>query len=321
MDTTNILNILSNIGQLVPPILPGLLAALTVAYALYDLLIKRRFLASKAEKDLRHVLSEGFEEAQEEELPPDSWAYKFQVAGIDIDADAADAYLYGGSALAGIAVFLAVLALGLPVIFGVVLGGLAAMTPAAWLNGRVKARAQQVEKELPMALQRLAVNIRLNPDIAEALAAVAETLPQDSPLAAEFRRTARESRTGGQNQALEALEQRSQLLSPSLATVAFQLQRYAEKGGAAFGEAFTAAAENLHRILEGRNKGEAKASEAMGAIKIIPAMLGLVMVYFMSDPAMRATFQLPIMQLFMVGLVIWMALGYWFMRGLVEEIG
>lgn len=320
MDTMNVINILSNIGQLVPPILPGLLAALTVAYALYDVLIKRRFLASKAEKDLRHVLGEDIEEGQED-LPSDSWAYKFQVAGLDVDADAADAYLYGGSALAGIVVLLMGLALGLPVIFGLVLGALAAMTPAAWLNGRVKARAQQVETELPLALQRLAVNIRLNPDVAEALAAVAETLPQDSPLAAELKRTARESRTGGQNQALEAFEQRAQLLSPSLATVAFQLQRYAEKGGAAFGEAFIAAAENLHRILAGRNKGEAKAAEAMGAIKIIPAMLGLVMLYFMSDPTMRATFQRPVMQLFMVGLVMWMALGYWFMRGLVEEIG
>ena len=171
-----------------------------------------------------------------------------------------------------------------------------------------------------MALQRIDSHIRIHPDVAETLQAVADALDEDSPLAAELRRTVRELRSRGR-QALEDFERRAQLVSPSLATVAFQLQRYAERGSGSFSEAFTGAAENLHRILEGRNKAEAKSSQAMGAIKIIPAMLALVMLYFMNEPTMRHTFQLPVMQIFLVVLAGWMGLGYWFMKGMIEDIG
>ena len=171
-----------------------------------------------------------------------------------------------------------------------------------------------------MALQRVATNIRIHPDVAETLQAVAETLDEDSPLAAELRRTARDLRSHGR-QALDAFEARAQLVSPSLAAVAFQLGRYAERGSGSFSDAFTGAAENLHKILEGRSKAEAKSSEAMGAIKIIPAMLALVMLYFMNDPTMKATFQMPLMQVFLAVLAGWMGLGYWFMKGMIEDIG
>ena len=171
-----------------------------------------------------------------------------------------------------------------------------------------------------MALQRVATNIRIHPDVAETLQAVAETLDEDSPLASELHRTARDLRSHGR-QALDEFEARAQLVSPSLSAVAFQLGRYAERGSGAFGEAFTAAAENLHKILEGRSKAEAKSSEAMGAIKIIPAMLALVMLYFMNDPTMKHTFQMPMMQIFLVVLAGWMGLGYWFMKGMIEDIG
>jgi Flp pilus assembly protein TadB len=99
------------------------------------------------------------------------------------------------------------------------------------------------------------------------------------------------------------------------------LARYAERGSGSFSDAFTGAAENLHKILEGRSKAEAKSSEAMGAIKIIPAMLALVMLYFMNDPTMKSTFQMPLMQVFLAVLAGWMGLGYWFMKGMIEDIG
>ena len=120
---------------------------------------------------------------------------------------------------------------------------------------------------------------------------------------------------------LTGLPPRNGNSSPSLATVAFQLQRYAERGSGSFSEAFTGAAENLHKILEGRNKAEAKSSEAMGAIKIIPLMLAVVMCYFLNDPSMRGTFQSPMVQIFLVALAGWMGVGYWFMKSTIEEIG
>ena len=304
----------------VPPALVAGLAAFTVGYILYDLVVKRRIAASQAEKQLRGFLTDAADEETVAELPVDSWGYKFQVAGIQVRPEQAQTYLYGGSALLAAVAFLGANAFGLPPILALGLAGFAVMVPTLYLNGKVKTRAKRMEKELPMALQRVATNIRIHPDVAETLQAVAETLDEDSPLAAELRRTARDLRTHGR-QALDEFEARAQLVSPSLAAVAFQLGRYAERGSGAFGEAFTAAAENLHKILEGRSKAEAKSSEAMGAIKIIPAMLALVMLYFMNDPTMKATFQMPMMQIFLAVLAGWMGLGYWFMKGMIEDIG
>jgi Flp pilus assembly protein TadB len=307
----------------VPPALVAALAAFTVGYVLYEFLVRRRIAASQAEKNLRGFLSDDADADADavQELSVDSWGYKFQVAGItSVKPEQAKTYLYGGSALLGVVAFLVATSLALPGLIAVGIAGFLTVLPALYLNGKVKAQAKRLEKELPMALQRIATNIRIHPDVAETLQAVAETLDEDSPLAAELRRTARDLRSHGR-QALDDFERRAQLVSPSLATVAFQLQRYAERGSGSFSEAFTGAAENLHKILEGRNKAEAKSSEAMGAIKIIPAMLGIVMLYFMNDPTMKHTFQMPMMQIFLVVLAGWMGLGYWFMKGMIEDIG
>ena len=305
----------------VPPALVAALAAFTVGYVLYEFLVRRRIAASQAEKTLRGFLSDDADDDAVHELPIDSWDYKFQVASITtVKPEQAKTYLYGGSALLGVVAFLVAISFALPGLIALGIAGFLAVLPALYLNGKVKAQTKRLEKELPMALQRIATNIRIHPDVAETLQAVAETLDEDSPLAAELRRTARDLRTHGR-QALDDFERRAQLVSPSLSTVAFQLQRYAERGSGSFSEAFTGAAENLHKILEGRNKAESKSSEAMGAIKIIPAMLALVMLYFMNDPTMKHTFQMPMMQIFLVVLAGWMGLGYWFMKGMIEDIG
>ena len=306
----------------VPPVLVAALAAFTVGYILYEFLVKRRIAASQAEKSLRDLMSDDADADMDiVELAVDSWGYKFQVAGItSIKPGQAQTYLYGASGLLAVIAFLVATSFGLAELISIGIAGFAAAVPALYLNGKVKARTKQMEKELPMALQRIATNIRIHPDVAETLTAVSETLDEDSPLGEELRRTARELRTHGR-QALEDMERRAQTVSPSLATVAFQLQRYAERGSGAFGEAFTSAAENLHKILEGRSKAEAKSSQAMGAIKIIPAMLGIVMLYFMNEPTMKHTFQTATMQIFLVVLAGWMGLGYWFMKGMIEDIG
>jgi Flp pilus assembly protein TadB len=311
----------------VPPVLVAALAAFTVGYILYEFLVKRRIAASQAEKRLRDLMSDDADaDTDAVELPVDSWGYKFQVAGITpsfirrVKPGQAKTYLYGASGLLAVIAFLVATAFGLAELISLGIAGFAAAVPTLYLNGKVKARTKKMEKELPMVLQRIATNIRIYPDVAETLTAVSETLDEDSPLGDELQRTARELRAHGR-QALEDMERRAQTISPSLATVAFQLQRYAERGSGSFSEAFTSAAENLHKILEGRSKAEAKSSQAMGAIKIIPAMLGIVMLYFMNEPTMKHTFQTATMQIFLVVLAGWMGLGYWFMKGMIEDIG
>jgi Flp pilus assembly protein TadB len=305
----------------VPPMLVATLAACTVASLGYELFVRHRIAASRAERQLRSFMGDAQDDGIDEQpLDVDSWAYKFQLAGVRVKPEQAQAFLYGGSALLAIAAGLIALAFGVPPLLAAAIGIAGAVAPTLYLNHRVAARTKEIEQALPMALQRIATNIRIYPDVTETLLAVAETLPEGSPLRAEFARTARDLRTRGR-QALDEMEARAQLVSPSLATVAFQLGRYAERGSGSFSEAFTRAADNLHHILEGRSKAQAKSAEAMGAIKIIPAMLAVVMIYFMNQPAMKHTFQTPLMQVFLLALAGWMGLGYWFMKGMIEEIG
>ena len=52
----------------VPPVLVAGLAAFTVGYALYELLVKRRVQASQAERKLRGYLSDEVEDAAFDEI-------------------------------------------------------------------------------------------------------------------------------------------------------------------------------------------------------------------------------------------------------------
>lgn len=99
----------------VPPALVAALAAFTVGYILYEFLVRRRIAASQAEKNLRGFLSDDAEDDAVQELPVDSWGYKFQVAGItSVKPEQAKTTLYGGSALLGVVAFLIATSFALP---------------------------------------------------------------------------------------------------------------------------------------------------------------------------------------------------------------
>jgi len=307
----------------VDPILAGTLAAVTVAYAGYELFLRRRIQAGRAERTLRRLAEEP-EAPVKAEAPRESLAFKFQAAGLNVPPEKAKATLYAVSLALGLAIFGAALALGLPFVLALALGCLSALYPSRYLEGKVKAMGKQIDRELPVALTRIASMIKTTPEVAEVLLSVADTLEAEggrSPLAAEFRRTARDLRQRGEK-ALDGMEKRAAQLSPSLATVAFQLKRYREKGGAAFAEAFVESAENLQAIIGGRNRAEARASEIMSAVRYIPLALFATLLFFLKgDPSMRRTLQMPAVQAALAGAMTWMALGYWFMKGMVEEVG
>ena len=144
-----------------------------------------------------------------------------------------------------------------------------------------------------------------------------------TPLAMELRQTASDAVSSevGRTEALRRLQQRA--ASPSLANLALLLERFAETAaggqGGSFYEAFESAAENVQSILEARQKAKTKAAEQMMAAKVVPVLLGLLLLYFTKDPDFRLSFHLPIVQVLLGVTCLSMFLGYLIMSDIARE--
>ena len=84
-------------------------------------------------------------------------------------------------------------------------------------------------------------------------------------------------------------------------------------------EAFMAGATNVQSILEARQRAQSKAAEQMQSARIIPALLAGALMFFMNDPAFRASFQMPVVQIALAGAVVVMYVGYTVMTDIAKE--
>jgi Flp pilus assembly protein TadB len=309
------------------PLVGAALAATLVAYVVYALVYQHRILATRAEKHLARLTGDAEAESVAgvvvEDYDPRSYAYKFQAAGVNVGPDQAETYLLVISAGLGLTVAVIALALGLPPLAALALGAVSALYPRQWLDGKVKERGRRIDQELENAYGHIASMIHQKSDLEGILLRVAQVLEakeMDSPLAHEFRRTALGLRHEGRK-ALDDLERRASHLSPSLATLAFQLKRYMEKGGASYAEAFSHSAKTIKQVLKARNDADAKSANALSNAKLMPALMGLTMLFFVRQPETAAAYRMPAVQLLLGAIILWMGLGYWFMKGMIEEIG
>lgn len=203
---------------------------------------------------------------------------------------------------------------------------IAFIAPRRWLEQRAKDRGLRIEEELPSAYVRLGAILRASQDVAAALRDVSNLMEESkgmTPLAMELRQTASDAVSSevGRTEALRRLQQRA--ASPSLANLALLLERFAETAaggqGGTFYEAFESAAENVQSILEARQKAKTKAAEQMMAGKVVPILLGLLLLYFTKDPEFRLSFHLPIVQVLLGGTCLSMFLGYLVMSDIARE--
>jgi len=297
-------------------VLVGLLALMLS----YNLLYRSRLRMTQAEKNVNAAFEVQTVLVQAD---PKSAEYKLAAAGFRTsNPKLMLALLQWGPVLVAMVVGALI---GLPIMLVAGLALVALVAPQMWLDGQIKGRGRQLDRELPQVYVELLATLRANPDIAAALAETAEGLEMEkgpTAMSAELRLTATEAASAnvGREQALRNLQQRA--ASVSLANLGLLLERFAQTGaghGGSFFEAFVQGAGNVQAILEARQKAQSKAAEQLGSARIIPVLLAGTLLFFMNDAAFRASFQLPMVQLILGGAVVVMFIGYVIMSDMARE--
>jgi Flp pilus assembly protein TadB len=119
--------------------------------------------------------------------------------------------------------------------------------------------------------------------------------------------------------ALRDLQQRS--ASPTLAMLAFNLRLFAESGGGQFNRQVIDTARRVRSMLEGRKRAKAFAGSANSIVLMIIALTGGLALLAFQDPSFAAYYRSTTGAIVIMAVAGTMALGYWFMRGLIEDVG
>ena len=241
----------------------------------------------------------------------------FQDFGLDVSGREETAQ-WAARIVAIVLIAAAVILSGLPQ-----LSALAAL-PIGWLmvkgtiDGAWRKRRQAVERELPVFLSRLAGVTQATPNVIDALDDVGNTLDPDGPLKAWVGRFTSRLQTNGQLGLQEGLEE-AYAISPSLGVTAFEIGRLWETGGSGYASAFSSAADNLSGVLEARAIAISKGEGARGSIRVILlALLGAILL-MTTNPYTRDILQKPVIQIgYLIGLA-WVALGWTFVNGTIDE--
>ncbi|HPL30464.1 MAG TPA: hypothetical protein PLG21_20675 [Anaerolineae bacterium] len=213
----------------------------------------------------------------------------------------------------------AVLALGLPPLLalGAALG--VGYLPRYWVSQREQGRSRDADQELPGAIALLVGNLRVQPDLAEALRLTAAALQAGGQrhLPEELLRTAAEMRTLGSEAALQGLQARSP--SPALALLAGALALYVQVGGD-FLPVLERRAAAIRDWTAARQEAVTSAADALLAGKAIPALLALVTLGLLGDPQFGAFYRSLAGQFVLLLCAAAMLLGYRVMVSMVEEV-
>ena len=239
-------------------------------------------------------------------------AYGLDVAGWE-DAALWLARLGGGAGLA-----VAALAVGLPPLMALAAFGIAWVVVDSLVNSAWAKLVGELERETPVFLSRLSHVVQVTPNVLVAVSEVGETLSPQGPLRAWAGRFVARVQAEGQA-GFDAMLAEAQALSASLGLAVFEIGRLRETGGEGYAQAFAQSAESLSAILQGRAAGNAKAEGVRGAIRIVLGCLLGVMVLMLRTPQFAPTLQQPLMQLLYAGLLGWVAYGWIFTNGMIEE--
>ena len=248
------------------------------------------------------------------ELKPDSLEYKLLAGGVRLQPNTFRLLLAAAGLAAG-----AIAWPFLPGVPALVLGGIAAYLPSAWLDDRVKTGAE-IDRILPVAVGRIAAGLLASSSIPEVLQKTGESLDMEgpNPLAPELILTAAELRSKERHQTFRNLAARSP--STSLANLAFLLEGYSESGGGKYTEALLQTSQRIQQILVTRNRSVAKAADAFLSARIIPLVLLVVFLVLANDPLIRASLNsFPVQIVIAVGIGM-MTVGYQVMRSIVSEV-
>lgn len=194
------------------------------------------------------------------------------------------------------------------------IGGILAYLPLGYLQEKARGWGRMIDEKLAIALSRITPGLQVNRGLDDVLEEVARSLDSEgpNPLSPELLLTVNEMRTRNVEQALRDLAKRSSSLS--LSNVAMLLESYHRAGGGQYAKVFGDSATSIQRIITVRTHAQAKAAQPLQSARLIPAMLGLVLLVMMSDPVTHASFSEPLVQVIMTLAIGAMGIGYLIMR-------
>lgn len=227
-----------------------------------------------------------------------SQEHKVRNAFAKIGIDAAgneDYYLMMGRLVAGAALSLALMVVGLPFITSLVgfIAGHVFLT--GWITRSWNKTRTEMEAELPSLLMRLNATIQTAPNVPSALEIVAKTLRSDGPLRVWTLETAARMHSEGHG-AVESIRQSATGISMSLSIVAELIGRVWTTGGEGYGKAFGAAADNLESVLDARVLARSKGGSAQGTVNILTVMTFGMIAFMTRSQALHQTVSQPIVQ-------------------------
>lgn len=247
-------------------------------------------------------------------LEPNSLAYRLLAAGVPIRPVSFRLLSIAGGIGAA-----ALTWLFLPGLPALIVGGIVATLPGAWLNDRVNSRGRKIDQLLPIAIGRIAAGLLAGGSVPDVLEQVGQSLAleKSNPLTPELGLTAAEMRVKDRVEALRNLAMRSP--SVSLANLAQLLEGYTEAGGRAYSTVLMDIASRVQQILIARNRAQAKAGDALVSAKVLPAVLVLILIYLSQDPMVRSSLQALPVQLTIGLSMAAMVGGYFILRSMILE--
>lgn len=250
------------------------------------------------------------------DLPKGTLKYKLMEAHVNLSTT--QFYLLAiGMGFTGILLSWVFFIPGLP---SLAVGGVLAYLPFGYVQEKARSRGRMIDEKLPIALSRIGPGLQVNRGLDEVLEEVAKSLNSEgsNPLSPELLKTAKDIRTRNTEQALRDLAKRSPSLS--LANIAMLLESYHRAGGGQYAQVFSETATSIQRIIAVRTQAMAKATQPLQSARLIPLMLGGVLLVMLKDPATRASFSEPMVQIAMSLAIIVMVLGYLLMRREVMKV-
>ncbi len=294
-------------------------AALYAAWLIWTLIVKQRVLASRDAVQTERMLMSG--QKPEQLASGKQLQHRLAEAGITLNPTTFNLIRLGCAALA----FGLTTLLGLPIAIRLVVLIASWAAPLAWLAQRRRARERSIDDDLPAALSGLAASLSISKNLAEALEAAAEAVSPTSEtqprlLATLLRDTATLAQTGGgMTSALRELQTHAP--SPTLAMLAFNLRMYDTTGEDKFTRQIIDTAARVRILLEGRQRARAYAASARSVVLLIVGLTVVMFALAFQDPAFAAYYQSGrgTLALLVIGGI--MALAYWSMQHLLDEVG
>jgi tight adherence protein B len=272
------------------------------------------WLSTRAQRRLQRAETPNAQEEARLHLPPGSLERRLLEAGLPWTG----LQFRLGSVLLGLIGTGLAWGLFVPGFPAIVAGLMLAFAPSAYLNERALSRGLRLDEHLPVALSRIAAGLQAGRGLDEVLETAGRSLPDGSPLTDELVKAARDIRTGDAREAMRKLSQRS--ASPSLANVGMLLESYLRAGGGQYGVVVSEAAIQIQRVIAVRNHARAKAAQALQAARLIPLVMGGVLVFMAGDPATAESFRTPAVQVVIAAAMGVMLLGFLSMRREIRRV-